>query len=302
MNYLFKKIGGLLLVFSFIIILVSCNTNKEQTDIVTTMFPQYDIAKNIAGDKLTVSLMTPFGSEIHGYEPTAKDIIRVNNAKLFIYTSDEMEKWAKNIINEETNYLNLSNEYDQVPFSKEDALIDELHYWTDPLTFLQLIDVIKTQLVNIDPINSSYYETNATNYYQEIELVHEELTNYFETKNSPTIYFYGHNALSSFANRYNFNISSLSDHFQPDAELSPGQKLMLKNNIKAANAKFLFTEELIDLKEPNSLIDELAREGQQLTLLELHGFHNITKDQNEKGVTYLELLKQNLKNLKTALN
>jgi zinc transport system substrate-binding protein len=301
MKNILGKLSALLLLLSFAFILISCN-NIEQTDIVTTLYPQYDIAKQIAGDKLEVSLMTPFGSEVHGYEPTAKDIIRVNNSKLFIYTSDQMERWAKNIIETDTNFINLSELYTLVPYHNPDAIVDSLHYWTDPMIIMELIDIIKNEIIKIDPANIDYYEQNALAYLNEINIVHEELITFFSDKAGSTIYFYGHNAMSSFGNRYNFNIVSLSSNYQPDAELSPGQILNLKNKIKEANAKFLFVEELIDLKAPNSLKDELHREGYFISILELHGFHNISSKQNEKGVSYVDLLKQNLENLKTALN
>lgn len=301
MKRVFKKISSLILIFTFIFILISCS-NKEQSDIVTTLYPQYDIAKQISGDKLSVSLMTPFGSEVHGYEPTAKDIIRVNESKLFIYTSDNMERWAKNIIEENTNFINLSEEYTLIPYQNPNVIVDDLHYWTDPTTFMQLITVIKDEIIKIDPENKDYYEKNATSYLNKISEVHQELITFFNDKSGSTVFFYGHNAMAAFGHRYNFNIVSLSSSYQPDAELSPGQILALKNKIKENNTKYLFVEELIDLKAPNSLKEELQREGYQITLLELHGFHNISSTQNEKGVSYSDLLKQNLENLKTAFN
>lgn len=295
------KLFSFLLLSLLGIALSSCN-RVEQTDIVTTLFPQYDIAKQIAGEKLTVSLITPFGSEVHAYEPTAKDILRVQKSKLFIYTSDEMERWAKNIIDENTNAINLSSSYTLIPYDKPGAIVDDLHYWTDPTTVIQLIKVIKDEIVKIDPNNESYYNENATNYLNEINEVHGELLDYLNTKGEPSIFFYGHNAMTSFGSRYNINIISLSTNYKPDAELSPGQKETLKTKMIAANAEYLFVEELIDLKAPNSLKDELSRAGYNITILELHGFHNISKNQNKKGVRYVDLLRENLKNIRKALD
>lgn len=300
MKSLLKSFFTIFFLFITLFFLIACS-KKESTDIVTTLYPQYDIAKQIAGDKLSVSLLTPFGSEVHAYEPTAKDIINIKEAKLFLYTSDSMERWVKNVINSNVNAIDLSAKYVLLPYA-DLTVGDDFHYWTDPTTVLQLIEVIKDEIIKVDPENETYYETNATNYYNEINTVHEELSTYLNSKLNSSVFFYGHNALAPFANRYNLEIISLSDNYQPDAELSPGQILNLKNKIKETNAKYLFVEELIDLRAPSALKDELASEGYQLTLLELHGFHNISKNQNEAGVRYVDLLKQNFENLKTALN
>ena len=298
MKKVFKALFSLLILLLFF---TACN-KKEQPDIMTTLYPQYDIAKQIAGNKLTVSLMIPFGSEIHDFEPTAKDIIRVKNSKLFIYTSDEMERWSNNIIDESTNALKLSKTYKLIPYENENAIIDELHYWTDPTTIMQIINVVKNEIIKIDSENEEYYEENANRYLEEINTVHEEIKTFLASKDNPRIFFYGHNAMAAFGSRYNLEIVSLSLNYKPDAELLPGQILALKNKIKAENIKYLFVEELIDLKSPNTLKNELTKEGYPISILELHGFHNISKKQNEEAVSYVDLLRQNFENLKTALS
>ena len=66
--------------------------------IVATLFPQYDFARQIAGTFAEVTLLLPPGVESHSFEPTPADIIRINNADLFIYTGPEMEPWAEKLI------------------------------------------------------------------------------------------------------------------------------------------------------------------------------------------------------------
>lgn len=297
----FKKVISTLSFILLLILLVSCNNKTKEADIVTTLYPQYDIAKQIAGEKLSVSLLTPLGTEVHGYEPTARDIVSIKNAKLFLYTSDTLERWAKNTIKNEVNFINLSKAYTLVPYENSN-LKDDLHYWIDPTTFVQLINVIRDAIIEIDPANQTYFEENAVNYFNKINSVHEELVAFTNTKKDESIFFYGHNALASFGARYNIKIVSLSLNYQPDAELSPGQITDLKEKIKKANSKYLFVEELIDRKAVNSLVKSLKNEGHTVELLELHGFHNITKTQYKKGITYFDLLRQNLENLKKALS
>ena len=99
-------------IFTFIIVIISAisntnNKNNEKIQIVATLFPQYDFAKKVGGDKVDVTLLLPPGSESHTYEPTPKDMVNINNSKLFIYTGKEMEPWADKIISGVKNSVNV---------------------------------------------------------------------------------------------------------------------------------------------------------------------------------------------------
>ncbi|MFA7589135.1 MAG: metal ABC transporter substrate-binding protein [Acholeplasmataceae bacterium] len=282
----------LITALSLVLLLTACQ-KKESAEILTTLFPHYDIAAQIAGDKLTVGLLAPLGSEVHGYEPTAKEIIAIKSAKLFIYTSPEMDPWVNNILDNQVNALNLANSITQ---------LDDIHYWTDPIVFLLMIEEIKIAIIEIDPDNADYYLNNALSYSTKIETIHLELSNFLDNLSTPTIYFFGHNSMSLFADRYHLNIVSITDHFQPDAELTPKQLEEFINELRMYETHYLFVEELIDTKHFNSIKTELENDNYQLTILELHGYHNISKDQYKKGVSYADLLEQNYENIKQALN
>ncbi|CCV64178.1 Metal ion ABC transport system, periplasmic component/surface adhesin [Alteracholeplasma palmae J233] len=300
MVFIKTYIKKLFFIFSILLssfILVACNKDAD-ADIITTLYPQYDIAKNIVGNKKEVKLLTPFGSEVHDFSPTAKDIVNIRKADLFIYTSDIMEPWVKDILTESTHSINLSTSYTLVPY-KNNALVDDIHFWTDPLIIIDLVKVIKQSIIKIDPENELFYEENASAYINKINKVHDDLLN---LGNKQTIFFYGHNALASFGARYELNIISLSGNYKPDAELQPSQLENLKKAIIQNNAHFLFVGELIDLKGPNTLVSDLKKSGYQLTLLELHGFHNISLEQSKEGLTYAQLLERNYINLKQAFD
>ena len=86
-----KKFKGLVFtLMSFVVLLVGCDTDSkmgsvsDKLQIVTTLFPQYDFARVIGGDKVDVTLLLPAGMESHSYEPTPADIIKINKADLFI--------------------------------------------------------------------------------------------------------------------------------------------------------------------------------------------------------------------------
>ena len=97
----------IILVFSLVIIGISKTNNQSQSEekikIIATLFPQYDFAKQIGGDKVEVSLLLTPGTETHTYEPTPQDIINVNKADLYIYTGKYMEPWSDKIANSITS-------------------------------------------------------------------------------------------------------------------------------------------------------------------------------------------------------
>ena len=104
MGNLIKKVMVVCLMAAVVVSSCSCgigkydNLDEDKLLIVTTLFPQYDFARQIAGDKAEVVLLLSPGVESHDFEPTPSDIILINKADLFIYTGDEMEPWVAGIL------------------------------------------------------------------------------------------------------------------------------------------------------------------------------------------------------------
>ncbi|MBR3153164.1 MAG: zinc ABC transporter substrate-binding protein [Clostridia bacterium] len=71
--------------------------SSDKIQIVTTVFPLYDFIKNVGGDNVEVSMIIPSGVDVHDYEPTPQDIIKINDADLFLYMGEDIEYWAKTI-------------------------------------------------------------------------------------------------------------------------------------------------------------------------------------------------------------
>ena len=71
---------------------------ESRLQVVATIFPQYDFARQIAGGKADVYMLLKPGEEIHSYEPTPQDIKMIQNSDLFIYTGGENDVWVENIL------------------------------------------------------------------------------------------------------------------------------------------------------------------------------------------------------------
>lgn len=99
-----KKWFGLMLVMSTI--LYGCQSSDENSEentegklsVVTSFYPMYEFARQVAGERAEVSLMVSAGEDAHHYEPSAKDVAKVNEADVFVYSSEEMEHWAESLL------------------------------------------------------------------------------------------------------------------------------------------------------------------------------------------------------------
>lgn len=312
-----KKFAFLLSLVLSVFILSSC-TNSKEADIVTTMFPQYDFAKQIVQDKMSVSLLVPPGVEVHTYEASSKDMIAIQNAKLFIFTSLEIDTWIKDpltIGGDDTVVMNLSEHYEIEDHHHEEVTLThqtiedehdhsaELHYWVDPLVALQLIDAILEEIIAIDPVNAAFYQANAETYHELIHEAHESFDAYIQNGHvDAQIYFAGHNALGLFSERYHITIESLFESFKPDADLTSSELITFTQIVKASNVHTLFVEELAEPKAALQIKNELSKENYLLNLVELHAYHNVTKSQMEDGISYIDLFNRNIEAIKAVLN
>lgn len=310
-----KKITYVLFLIISLILISSCTTSKN-ADIVTTMFPQYDFARQIVGNKMSVSLLIPPGVEVHSYEATSKDMVAIKNAKLFIYTSSSIDQWIKEpstIGGKDTVVMDLSARYtledhDHIhPLSNTDDHDDhdhddEIHYWVDPLIAIQLIDAILEEIVLLDPENEDFYRSNAHAYQELIHTLHESFDAFIQNGLIDSeIYFAGHNAMGLFGTRYHLHIESLFESFKPDADLTSSELITFTSIVMEENVHILFIEELMVPKAALQIKQELESNGYSLELIELHGYHNITKTEMEEGVRYVDLFERNIARITLAL-
>lgn len=97
------------------------NSDSGKLKIISTVFPPYDLARQIAGDNAEISILLPPGSEIHNYEPSAKDMIAIRNCDIFLYIGGENEQWAEKLINSnDTENVTAVKLIDYVPTLSED--------------------------------------------------------------------------------------------------------------------------------------------------------------------------------------
>jgi manganese/iron transport system substrate-binding protein len=138
---------------------------------VTTFTVIADMARNVAGDAAIVESITKAGAEIHGYQPTPRDIIRAQDADLILWNGLNLELWFEQF------FSNLS----QVPSATLTDGIEPMsitegeyngkpnpHAWMSLTSALVYVDNIRDAFVQHDPENAEIYQANADAYKQEI--------------------------------------------------------------------------------------------------------------------------------------
>lgn len=297
--------------------------NSEQVNVVTTLFPQYDLTKAIGQEKVSVHLLLPPGMEAHSFEPTPSDIIKINQADLFIFTGENMEPWANDIgksLNPLVKIVDVSegvkllddhrkneddddghHDEDEDDHHHDDASLNhqhnaDPHIWLD-LTNTQIMgDNILSALIATDPGNSAYYQANWANYRQQLQQLDSKYLATLSNCQIDTIIYGGHYAFGYLAKRYGLNYLS-AQGFSPNAEPTANDLINLVNQIKQNSISYIFYEELTSPK----IAETLAKET-NTKLLFLNAAHNLSKNDFDNNITFISIMENNLQQLSIGLN
>jgi len=279
--------------------------------VVTSLFPLYDFARAIAGDKAQVSLLLPPGMEPHTFEPKPEDMIRINRSGLFIYTSRYMEPWAVTVIKgidnktlrvvdagKRANYCTVASGDDHNEPKKGGHHHHEgmdPHIWLDFSNASIMVDAILEGFIVADPINAGLYRTNAEQLKARLVLLDGRFREALASCSTRKILHAGHYTFGYLAQRYNLEYHALSG-VSSDAEPSASRMAALIRQIRSSGAKYLFAEELLSQRLAETLAQEAGVE-----VLTLQGAHNLSRDEFSRGATFFDLMDMNLQRLQKGL-
>lgn len=310
-----RKIAALFMCICILPMLVSCGkisrfeNSSGKIRVVTTLFAQYDFTRRVAGDLADVTLLLAPGVESHTYEPSPADIIKIRNSDLFIYTGKYMESWAQGIISgldsEKTAVLDVSDGIELINTESEhtgeheDVHAHQIdpHIWTSPANAVIMVQNIASALSKADPENEQIYSANAQKYISELQALDDDFFQMINASKHKKIMFGGRFAMYYFAKHYGLEYMSAYDSCSSETE--PGAKLVAEiiDEMKAENIGAIYYEEMSN----HAVADRIAEETGAVALL-LHSCHNVSKEELDRGETYLSLMRQNLENLKKGLN
>ena len=291
--------------------------NDEKIQIVATLFPQYDFASKIVGDKADVKLLLDSGIEAHNYEPTAKDMITIlNNSDIFLFNGIELEPWTENIVenlkNTNCDIVNVSenielikiedfekrhinseilNEEHEDEHNGHEEIYDE-HIWMNPENAIIMIDNILEELCKLDSENSEYYKNNAEKYKAQILQLDEELKNVVDNAQRKEIAVGGEFAYAYLIDAYNINFVSVYNNCGEGEDPSIAKVKSVIDYINKYNIPVVYYEELTE-----GTVAKMIAEETKAKPMVLYSIHN----GNPEDDSYISLMKKNIEALKEGL-
>ena len=311
MKKFFSLILVLVLSVSFVFALYGCNNANEnmgdesgKIKIVTTIFPYYDFARNIAGDKAEVKMLLSPGNEPHSYDPSPSDIVAIENCDVFIYNGGESDEWVDGVLESLQNsdlrvlkmmdYVDALNEQETDHTTGEE--LDE-HIWTSIRNAQKLSKIISETLQDIDAQNSDYYSDNELIYTQLLSNIDSQFESIVENSSRKTVLFGDRFPFLYFVSDYGLNYECAFPGCSSETEPSIATVRRLIDFVKDESIPVVFY-----LEFSNGKTADLIAEDTGAKTLEFCSCHNVTKEQFESGISYIALMQQNAKNLEEALS
>ena len=238
MKKVWISILSILLMTSF---LSACGEKKEDAGeekikIVTTIFPEYDWVRNIVGaenETIEVDLLVDSGADLHSFQPTAEDILKISTCDLFVYVGGESDEWANDVLrdamNQDMKVINLleslgdSAKQEEViegmqeeereheeENDHEEGEYDE-HVWLSLRNASKLVKVISEAIVSIDPDNQNTYEENTATYLEKAKALDKEYQEVTEKAEVKTLLFADRFPFRYMVDDYGVNCSAIND-------------------------------------------------------------------------------------------
>jgi len=340
--------------------------NDGRLSVVTTIFPAFDFVRQIAGDRVNLTMLLPPGAESHSFEPSPRDIITIMNSDIFIYIG-ESERWIERILQsmntEEMTIFALTSavaligddhecddpdcdhdhdhghdhhhghthghtthghtthghghdhhhghthahrhthghDHDHGHHHHHDhgdacSIFDE-HVWTSPRNAILIVRALTELLSTADPANAAFFRQNAAAYIRQLEQLDAAFTEVVAGARRRTIVFGDRFPFRYFANDYGLTWHAAFDGCSTETEPSAATVAFLINTIRAERIPVVFHIELSNER----MADTISREtGARKRLL--HSVHNVSRNDFNAGLGYLELMRRNVDALREALH
>ena len=319
-----KKFFALILICTLCLALCACGQQAQapETDggvnIVATVFPAYDFARQIAGDDGNVTLLIPPGSEAHSYEPTPQDIIRIQNCDLLVCNGGESEAWLDEILggmgkeiptvvmldcvdalteeDKDGMQVHEHHDHDHDHDEHEDEEYDE-HVWTSPVNAQLICRAISAALCQADPAHASDYTARCVDYCAELQELDADFRGVIVNAKRHTLIFADRFPFRYLVEDYGLEYYAAFPGCSAESEASFETMATLINKTKETGTPYVF---IIDGSDGS--IAEAVCKATGAGTLTLDSCQSVSADDIAAGESYLGAMTDNLTKLKEALN
>ncbi len=322
---------SLLLALAIIVgLLAGCgqqnNTNKtDKLSIVTTIFPEYDWVKEILGDtaeNAEITMLLDSGVDLHSYQPTVDDIVKISDCDLFLYVGGESDGWVedalKNAPNKDRTVINLldvlgdsvkeeetvdgmqeeDHDHEDADEHEEEAEYDE-HIWLSLKNAQVLVAAISEALQESDPARKDTYAANAAAYAEKLSALDGEYRAAVDSGKYKTLLFGDRFPFRYLADDYGLDYYAAFPGCSAETEASFETVSFLAGKMDALGLPCVLTIEGTQHKIAETVVQNTAQKNQQI--LTMDSMQAVTANDAASGVSYLSIMENNLSVLKKAL-
>ena len=324
-----KRIFALILALILALSLCACGREGQDGDenklqVMASCFPYYDFARQIGGEHIEPSLLIAAGREVHSFEPTPLDVVRLSECDVFLYNGGESELWVTEILESageniavtaammeyapllaeefvegmETSIHHHHHEEEgeaHHDHDHEELAYDE-HVWTSPVVAQALCRAICEALCAADPAHRDDYEANLTAYLAELQALDEAFRTVVAEGKRTTLVFGDRFPLQYFCAEYGLTYSAAFHGCAGDTEPSLGTMKYLIDKVEAENLPVVYTIELSSQKIANAIAETTGAR-----VLTFHSCQTVSRQEYDSGATYLSLMWNNVEALKEGL-
>lgn len=312
-------------------------SDETRLRFVTTIFPEYDWVREILGDKADnaeVTMLLDNGVDLHSYQPTADDIVKISECDLFIYVGGESDDWVddalKNAANKNMKVINLlealgervkteevvegmqeekhdhdhdhedADEHDDAKEHdhEEEAEYDE-HVWLSLKNAQTLCSAISGVLQQIDPDNKDTYAANASAYIKKLSALDADYQAAVNAATRKTVLFGDRFPFRYLAEDYGLRYYAAFAGCSTESEASFETISFLAGKVDELNLPCVLTIEGVQHKIAETIVRNTAAKNQKVLMMD--SMQSTTSKDAANGATYLSVMEQNLSVLKEAL-
>lgn len=292
---------------------------SNKLNIVTTIFPAYDWVREILGDetdRAEITMLLDSGVDLHSYQPTVDDIVKISDCDLFLYVGGESDGWVddalKNAPNKERKVIRLldvlgdsakaeetvegmqEEEHDH----EEEAEYDE-HIWLSLKNAQVLVAAISEALQETDPARKDAYAANAAAYAEKLSALDGEYRAAVDSGKYKTLLFGDRFPFRYLADDYGLDYYAAFPGCSAETEASFETVSFLAGKMDALGLPCVLTIEGTQHKIAETIVQNTAQKNQQI--LTMDSMQAVTANDAASGVSYLSIMEKNLSVLKKAL-
>ena len=294
-------------------------TEGAKPKIIATIFPQYDWVRQILGehiDEFELTLLLDNGADLHSYQPTAEDMVKVSTCDMFIYVGGESDEWVDDAlgeavnpkmvvidlldvlgdrVKEEENVEGMQGEEDA---DEEEAEYDE-HVWLSLRNAAILCDYIAGRLGEMDSANKETYAANAAAYMEKLNTLDEAYQTAVSAAPVKTLLFGDRFPFRYLADDYGLDYYAAFSGCSAETEASFETVVFLANKVDELGLSTVLTIENSDGKIARTIVE--STKSKDARILQMDSLQSATAWGVSGGPTYLNTMERNLEILKQAL-